>query len=271
MLKIGEFSSLSGISIHMLRNYDKIGLLIPEYTDQINGYRYYSEKQIVAANQIQVLKGLGFGLKEIFSIQVDSRSNERTIERINKKISEKEEESAKIKEQIKQMQQAVKDLACKEECALAVTVKRIPARKVVSLRGVIRRFQDEGLLWRELIKECDRLNIRLALVDYSFAVTHAVDLSKSHIDVEVQRIVDNLGSDAGRLTFKEVPECETAAVAFQGGYSKLSDINTYMAHWICANEYKLCGQVFTTYYISPGSESDPENFITEVCFPIKKI
>lgn len=32
MLRIGEFSALSGISIHMLRNYDKIGLLIPSYT-----------------------------------------------------------------------------------------------------------------------------------------------------------------------------------------------------------------------------------------------
>ncbi len=30
MLKIGEFSTLTGISIHMLRNYDKIGLLRPE-------------------------------------------------------------------------------------------------------------------------------------------------------------------------------------------------------------------------------------------------
>ena len=27
MLKIGEFASLSSISIHMLRHYDKIGML----------------------------------------------------------------------------------------------------------------------------------------------------------------------------------------------------------------------------------------------------
>lgn len=29
MLKIGEFATITGISINMLRNYDKIGLLIP--------------------------------------------------------------------------------------------------------------------------------------------------------------------------------------------------------------------------------------------------
>lgn len=33
MFKIGEFSVLTSISIHMLRNYDKIGLLIPNYID----------------------------------------------------------------------------------------------------------------------------------------------------------------------------------------------------------------------------------------------
>ncbi|NBH81077.1 MerR family DNA-binding transcriptional regulator [Clostridiaceae bacterium] len=41
MLKIGEFSVLSQISIHMLRHYDEIGLLIPEHVDDFTGYRYY--------------------------------------------------------------------------------------------------------------------------------------------------------------------------------------------------------------------------------------
>ena len=48
MLKIGEFAVLTGISINMLRNYDKIGLLIPAYVDETNSYRYYSESQIIA-------------------------------------------------------------------------------------------------------------------------------------------------------------------------------------------------------------------------------
>lgn len=45
MLKIGEFSVLSQISIYMLRHYDEIGLLIPGQVDEFTGYRYYSERQ----------------------------------------------------------------------------------------------------------------------------------------------------------------------------------------------------------------------------------
>ena len=43
MLKIGEFSKLSRVSIRMLRYYDEMGFLVPETIDPFTGYRYYSE------------------------------------------------------------------------------------------------------------------------------------------------------------------------------------------------------------------------------------
>lgn len=56
MLKIGDFSKLSRISIRMLRHYDEIGLLVPRSTDQMTGYRYYSEDQLPQASRITSLK-----------------------------------------------------------------------------------------------------------------------------------------------------------------------------------------------------------------------
>lgn len=271
MLRIGEFSLLTGISIHMLRNYDKIALLVPEYTDEKSGYRYYSEKQIVIANQIQVLKGLGFGLKEIVSIQINSNSNDKIKQFVSGKIAEKEEELVTVKEQLKQMKQALNDLEQDEICALAVTIKKIPARKVACRRDIIHEFEEEGRLWKELNEECQKLNVRFGDVDYSYAITHKLDLERSNIDVEVQRVVDKLVKDTDKIKFKEIPECEAATVAFQGVYSKLGDINAYVAKWVKANGYQICGLSFSTYYISPGNEANPENFITEVCFPIKKV
>ncbi len=46
MLKIGEFSKLSRVSIRMLRHYDDIGLLKPAEIDNFTGYRYYREEQL---------------------------------------------------------------------------------------------------------------------------------------------------------------------------------------------------------------------------------
>ena len=39
MLKIGEFSKLSRVSIRMLRRYNEVGLLLPAEIDPIAGYR----------------------------------------------------------------------------------------------------------------------------------------------------------------------------------------------------------------------------------------
>ena len=68
MLKIGDFSKLSRISIRMLRHYDELGLLTPKTTDGFTGYRYYAEDQLPMAGRIAALKDMGFGLAAIGEI-----------------------------------------------------------------------------------------------------------------------------------------------------------------------------------------------------------
>lgn len=268
MLRIGEFSSLTGISIYMLRNYDKIGLLKPEQVDDCTGYRYYSEKQIVEANRIQVLKSLGFGLKEI--LDVSGLSDDIMKDFIQNKMNEKRSEIIEIERQINQMQRALEDLNLQNECALSVNVKKLPARKIVSLRDCIHKFEEEGLLWSRLNSECKKYGVRLAEIQYSYAITHEIDFEKKCIDTEVQRVVERTMSDIGELKFSEIPETEVAAVAYKGIYSRIGEINRYMYQWIEENGYKICGKPFHTYYVSPENENNPDNYITEICFPVIK-
>ena len=68
MLKIGEFSKLSRISVRMLRHYDEIGLLKPAEIDRFTDYRYYREDQLPAAGRIAALKDMGFSLADIVRI-----------------------------------------------------------------------------------------------------------------------------------------------------------------------------------------------------------
>lgn len=236
MFKIGEFSNLTGISIHMLRNYDKIGLLIPEHTDRTNGYRYYNERQILAANQIQVLKNLGFGLKEIASIQIQYETKDNIIHSIQKKIFEKHEDVEKIKVQIQLMEQAISNLKNQDMFALSVVVKKIPVRKVASYRGIIHKFSDEGLLWKELTVNCQQLGVHFADVEYSYAITHQYDSVNSVIDVEVQRVVEKCYPDSDKVHFGEIEECVAATLAFQGGYGQISHIMLYMQEWLKKNQ-----------------------------------
>ncbi len=270
MLKIGEFSALTGISIHMLRNYDKIGLLRPEQVDRINNYRFYCEKQIVHANYIQTLKSLGFGLNDISRILECGTVDDRIKMFLENKIIEKEENLQNTVSQIAKMRQALKELDQKNAYTLSISVKHLPARKVVSLRDNIRSFSEEGLLWERLNRACKKQNVKFADMQYSFAMTHDVDFEKPSIDTEVFRVVERLESCAGELKFSEIPEMEAAVVAFEGIYNHIGEINSYIYRWSIENGYRLVGKAYNIYYLSPDNEPNPEKFVTEICFPIKK-
>jgi len=65
MIRIGDFSKLSRVSIKALRLYDEMGLLKPVDVDRFTGYRYYEFNQLPRLYRILALKDLGFSLEEI--------------------------------------------------------------------------------------------------------------------------------------------------------------------------------------------------------------
>ncbi len=58
MLRIGEFSKLSRVTVKALRWYDEAGLLAPDEVDEETGYRYYALAQLPTLNRILALKEL---------------------------------------------------------------------------------------------------------------------------------------------------------------------------------------------------------------------
>ncbi len=89
MLKIGDFSKLSRISIRMLRHYDEIALLRPEAVDNFTGYRYYSEAQLPLVGRIQAFKNIGFELSVIREIQEkyeDTKEKQEVVIAIRKNL-----------------------------------------------------------------------------------------------------------------------------------------------------------------------------------------
>ncbi|MBQ9318900.1 MAG: MerR family transcriptional regulator [Bacilli bacterium] len=89
MLKIGEFSKLTGIPIRTLRYYDEIDLFKPADIDLFTDYRYYSEEQVDDLNLINELKKVGFSLEEIktywnnFTDEIMLKKKEELIHKID--------------------------------------------------------------------------------------------------------------------------------------------------------------------------------------------
>lgn len=77
MLSIGEFARLVGVSVRMLRHYDRLGLLVPARVDEYSGYRFYSATQLDRANRLVALKDLGFRLDEVGEMLGEDASSPR--------------------------------------------------------------------------------------------------------------------------------------------------------------------------------------------------
>jgi MerR family transcriptional regulator, activator of bmr gene len=64
-MTIGEFSSITGLTIKALRYYDKTNLLKPSYTDENTGYRYYTRNQMQFTNIILMAYALNIPMKNL--------------------------------------------------------------------------------------------------------------------------------------------------------------------------------------------------------------
>lgn len=105
---------------------------------------------------------------------------------------------------------------------------------------------------------------------YSRAIFHDAEYKEEDVDVEVQLAVVGDYSNQDRVLVKETEEKLICSITFTGGYEKLDIINQMIANYILSNNYKLDGPMFNIYHVSPAQEKDPNKWVTESCFPIKK-
>ena len=65
MLKIGEFSRLSQVTVKALHHYDELGLIKPVHIDPVSNYRFYEVSQLPRIHRIMALKEMGLSLEQI--------------------------------------------------------------------------------------------------------------------------------------------------------------------------------------------------------------
>ena len=271
MIKIGDFSKLSRISIRMLRHYNEIGLLMPDDIDNFTGYRYYSEAQLPLANRISALKQMGFSLAAITEILKEYDNPDALKKFLAIKYAEIKEQSENINRQILLLETTINRLG-KDGNVMNynVLLKEMPKRYVASLRKIIPSYGSEGMLWEQLMKETAFINMQMANPCNAIAVFHDEGYKESDVDVEIQISVDGEYVNTENIVFKSIEPIQIASVTFNGGYEQTAAINEAIATWVKDNNYNFGGAMFNIYHVSPAMEKNPENWVTEICFPIGK-
>ncbi|MGH2717753.1 MAG: MerR family transcriptional regulator [Actinomycetota bacterium] len=79
MLRIGEFSQITHLSIKTLRRYHDVGLLEPARVDPQSGYRYYSLDQVPTAQVIHHFRELGMPVREVGALVAVTDPDARAV------------------------------------------------------------------------------------------------------------------------------------------------------------------------------------------------
>lgn len=262
---------MSRISIRMLRHYDEIELLRPESVDDFTGYRYYSESQLLLAGRIQVLKNLGFGLSAIREI-LDKYED---VEEMEKFLLVKRKEIEGQEELLRQKLQLIDgtlEWIRKDGNIMGydVTLKTLPEQYVASVRQIIPSYEQEGILWGILMEETAHLQMQEGNPCYTLAIFHDGEYKEQDVDVEVQKSVIGSYPDTEHVKFKTVPPIQIASATYKGSYEQIGQVNAAVAEWIKDNGYEFNGLSFNIYHVSPYETQNPEEYVTEVCYPVRK-
>lgn len=271
MLKIGDFSKLSRISIRMLRHYEKMDLLVPKTTDNFTAYRYYAEDQLPIAGRIVALRDMGFSLATIGEILKSYNNPQALVAYLAVKRTEVQAEAAETSHRLLLLDTAIQRLR-KDETSMHynVTVKTMPERYVASVRQTIPAYDQEGLLWNIMMRESAALKMQFAENCNGLAIFHDEGYKEENVDIEVQMTVKGSYPNTEHVVFKTEPAMEIASATYQGSYEQLTTVHQVVATWVRDNGYVFDGTMFCIYHVSPNDTPNPEEYVTEVCYSIKK-
>jgi len=271
MFKIGDFSKLSRVSVRMLRYYDKKGLLKPNKVDSFTGYRYYSAEQIYIINKIHAMKEMGFNVSEIKVLISNINNNDQIIALLNNRkreiidtVNKEEEKLLKVNTLIRMIN--LEDKNMKYEIA----VKSMPKQKTASLRDIIPKYDEEGILWEELQEFCKEKSIKPDGPIY--AIYHDEGYKEKDVDVELAMVVDEKIEETERFKNSTLEKVEKMAVIIhKGRFEEMTKAYEALGTWLESNEYEIYAPTRVIYHKGPWSEKNPEDYLTEIQAPIKKI
>ncbi|KXP01264.1 MerR family transcriptional regulator [Tsukamurella pseudospumae] len=178
LMPIGRFSSLSRISVRMLRHYDTHGVLVPAAVDAATGYRSYDGGQLADAAAIRRLRDVGFGVSAIGAVLAV-----RGTPAYDEALRAQRLELAAAAEQAAARLTLIDTLLQEPTMTEIVSEITLPARTLVFLRGTVPDYAGEGLLWQRFLPALQQQGITAG--ETGGCIEHDDEFRESDVDESV--------------------------------------------------------------------------------------
>lgn len=269
LFSIGQVSKLFHISISILRYYDKIGLVQPEYTDPETGYRYYSTRQFECLNTIRYLRVLDMSLEQI-ALFLKSRNIDciqELLEQQREEVIRRQQELEIIRRKIENRLNHLRDALSSE---LGVIMEgRTPSRRLASLRRNLtpKSYLDLEVFIRELEQQEEHSVTFLGKVGVGISA-ESLRKGKFQSYEIVFILLDEEDSFHGETML--LPEEECVMIRFQGGHKEAPEHYGKLMDYIQEKGLVVNGFSREITMIDDGLTSDASQFVTEIQIPVKR-
>lgn len=263
MLRIGEFSNLSHLTVKTLRFYEKEGLLIPASIDKRTGYRFYETSQLEDAAKIKSYRQLDLSIDEIKAI----------LDGINAKVilEEKAKSLKTQKETINVRLSIINYILEGEEMKYQVTVKEIPATIVYYSEVRLSKHSDIMQRIPELGAECMQLNPELKCAEppYEFCEYLDGEYKDENILIRHNEAVVSVGVENDTIKFREVPQTKVLSIFHKGNYEKIGEAYAFIMKYAEDNGYKVAGLSRENYIDGIWNKDSVYEWLTEIQLPVE--
>ena len=101
-------------------------------------------------------------------------------------------------------------------------------------------------------------------------IFHDAEWKESDVDIEAQKTVKGSYSDTEHVKFRTLSPVNVASATYRGSYDRISEVYSAVYSWVEANGYEPDGLLMNIYHVSPHETDNPDEYVTEVCLPVKK-
>jgi len=263
MLKIGEFSKLSHLTVKALRFYEKEGILQPASIDEWTGYRFYETAQLVDAAKIKAYRQLGLSIDEIKEVL----ASDDPTEVLRRKAEDLETERKDIDIRIA----VIKNILEEKHMKYQVTEKVVPAVLVYYAETVLEEYKDM-MGWIPAVGEaCMELNpgIKCAEPPYEFCEYPDGEFKEKDIQVRHNEAVTSRGKESDLIKFRELPETKVLSIFHKGSYDSIGEAYAFIMEYAEKNGYQVTGLARECYIDGIWNKESEEDWLTEIQLPIQ--
>jgi len=263
MLKIGEFSKLSHLTVKALRFYEKEGILLPASTDEWTGYRFYETSQLEAAARIRAYRQLELSIDEIRAILAGTD--------VRQILSEKAKALTEEKNRIDSRLSIINHILEDKEMKYQVTEKQIPEKIIYSSETVLKHYSDIMQWIPSVGEECLKLNpeIKCAEPPYEFCEYPDGEYKETDIRIRHNEAVTMMGRENEKIRFRILPPVKVLSIFHKGPYDSIGDAYAYIMKYAEQNNYKPAGLARECYIDGIWNKESPEEWLTEIQLPIE--